>query len=164
VNRDISWLLAPLVAIGVFAFVLWQTMGALSASGAWARGGKAPIAAPNDPFVLLDAVVAPTLAPAPPASAGRDPFQTGAAPAPAKAPAAKGPAVAPKPVAPARPLLTAIVFDADPRALLRWNGRDYSVRPGGLFDDFQVVSITRDQVVLSRNGENIVLQRKPQGE
>ncbi len=61
-------------------------------------------------------------------------------------------------------MLTAIVFDADPRALLRWNGRDYSVRPGGLFDDFQVVSITRDQVVLSRNGENIVLQRKSQGE
>ncbi|MBK7367837.1 MAG: hypothetical protein IPJ04_07950 [Candidatus Eisenbacteria bacterium] len=160
-NRDISWLLAPLVAIGVFAFVLWQTMGALSASGAWARGGKAPIAAPNDPFVLLDAVVAPTRRRR---ARARDPFQTGAAPAPAKAPAAKGPAVAPKPVAPARPLLTAIVFDADPRALLRWNGRDYSVRPGGLFDDFQVVSITRDQVVLSRNGENIVLQRKPQGE
>lgn len=163
-NRDISWLLAPLVAIGVFAFVLWQTMGALSASGAWAHGGKAPIAAPNDPFVLLDAVVARTWTGESSAPPGRDPFQTGAAPAPDRAPVAKGPAVAPKPVAPARPVLTAIVFDADPRALLRWNGRDYSVRPGGLFDDFQVVSITRDQVVLSRNGENIVLQRKSQGE
>jgi hypothetical protein len=61
-------------------------------------------------------------------------------------------------------VLTAIVYDADPRALVRWMGRDWTVRPGGLFDDFQVTSITRDQVTLSRGSETIVLQRKTQGD
>jgi hypothetical protein len=68
----------------------------------------------------------------------------------------------PAPVA--RPVLTAIVWDADPRALVRWQGREWTVRAGALFDEFQVVSITRDQVTLSRGTESIVLQRKPQGD
>jgi hypothetical protein len=61
-------------------------------------------------------------------------------------------------------VLTAIVFDADPRALVRWQGREYTVRPGGIFAEFEVESITRDQVVLKRGPENIVLRRKPQGD
>ncbi len=69
----------------------------------------------------------------------------------------------PKPVPPALPTLTAIVFDNDPRAIVRWNGRDWDVRQNALFDVFQVVSISRDQVVLRRGDESIVLKR-PQGD
>lgn len=161
-NRDIGWILVPLVALAVLAFVLWQTMGSLSASGAWARGGRAPVASPDDPFVLLDRVISPPTSAV--RAAVRDPFTTGAAPTVTASPENTGPRKPAAPPPPARPVLTAIVWDADPRALVRWQGRDYSVRPGGLFDEFQVVSITRDQVVLRRGDENIVLARKPQGE
>ena len=161
-NRDIGWIAGPLAALALFAFIVWQTLGALSASGAWARGGRAPIIAPTAPFAFLDALVA---APRPPLGATmRDPFGVAVAAPVSPAPGAgtvRKPVV---PAAPARPVLTAIVWDADPRAIVRWQGHDYSVRSGGLFDDFQVVSITRDQVVLKRGDESIVLQRKPQGE
>ncbi len=161
-NRDIGWILVPLVALAVLAFVLWQTMNSLSVSGAWARGGRAPVAAPDDPFVLLDRVISPATSAA--SVAGRDPFTTGAAPVASASPVNTGPKKPVPPPAPARPILTAIVWDGDPRALVRWQGREYSVRSGGLFDEFQVVSITRDQVVLRRGDESIVLPRKPQGE
>jgi hypothetical protein len=59
------------------------------------------------------------------------------------------------------PVLTSIVWDADPRATIRFNGRDYSVRQAALFDDYRVVSITRDQVVLDRLGESLVLRLAP---
>ena len=55
-NRDIGWIAGPLAALALFAFIVWQTLGALSASGAWARGGKAPLIAPNAPFAFLDAL------------------------------------------------------------------------------------------------------------
>jgi hypothetical protein len=61
-------------------------------------------------------------------------------------------------------VLTAIVWDADPRAVVRWNGRDYTVHSGALFDQFQVVGITQTQITLSRGGETFTLQRKPQGD
>lgn len=160
-NRNIGWLLGPLSAIALFAFIVWQTLGALSASGAWVRPGKIPAVAADDPFVFLDALAAAPGA-APPASL-RDPFGNAAAAAPTPGPAA-GPRKPVVPPAPPKPVLTAIVWDADPRAIVRWQGQDYSVHNGGLFDVFQVVSISRDQVVLKRGDENIVLQRKQQGE
>ncbi|MFN8586237.1 MAG: hypothetical protein U0704_00410 [Candidatus Eisenbacteria bacterium] len=159
-NRDIGWLLAPLVALAVFAFVLVQTLAALESSGVWSRGRRVAAVAADDPLVLLDATIAPLPAAVAPT---RDPFATGSAPV-NTTPAASGPKKPAPPPAPARPVLTAIVYDADPRALVRWQGRDYSVRAGGLFDVFQVVSISRDQVVLKRGDESIVLQRKPQGD
>jgi len=61
-------------------------------------------------------------------------------------------------------VLTTIVFDADPRATVRWDGRDYSVRAGALFADFRVVSITRDQVVLDHAGESVVLKLPRKGD
>jgi hypothetical protein len=97
------------------------------------------------------------------AGASRDPFGYGAV---AAVPSTLGPVVR-KPVVPPPPqwpVLTAIVFDADPRAQLRWRGTIYSVRQGALFDEFVVVSISRDQVVLKRGTDSFILQRKTQGE
>jgi hypothetical protein len=62
------------------------------------------------------------------------------------------------------PVLTAIVWDSDPRALIRWNEREWTVREGGLFDEFQVVRITRDHVTLRRGEETLELHRRNPGE
>lgn len=161
-NRNIGALLRPLVAIALFALLVWQTRGALEASGAWSGGHKPPAISAVDPFVGLDRTIAE--AGTPPPGSMRDPFGLGASPTPPASGGAGKPRVAVRPAAPAQPVLTAIVWDADPRALVRWQGREYTVHSGGLFGEFQVVGITRDQVVLKRGSEDIVLQRKPQGE
>lgn len=159
-NRDIGRFLGPAFAALVFAFVLWQTLGALQAAGVW-RFGARPAAAPAaDPLAALDAHVSRALH-SEFAGASRDPFGYGAAAAPAAAGAAPGPRRPAPPPAPALPVLTAIIYDADPRALVRWDGREYSIRAGSLFAEFEVVSIARDQVVLKRGSESLVLRRQP---
>jgi hypothetical protein len=93
----------------------------------------------------------------------RDPF-TVRMQAPARAPAravARHETLAPPPPV---PVLTAIVWDSDPRALVHWKDREWTVREGALFDEFQVVSITRDQVSLRRGDATLVLQRRNNGE
>ncbi len=165
-NRDLRGLLAPLVAIVVFGVVFVQTYGALRSSGAWGASThrRAAIVVPDDPFGGVNALL---LRAQPALDAGmlRDPFATGAAPAPvAQVTGPVKPRPVPPPPAPERPVLTAIVFDSDPRALVRWKGREWTVRKGGLFDEFQVLDITREQVSLSRGSETLVLQRKPQGD
>jgi hypothetical protein len=70
----------------------------------------------------------------------------------------------PRPPAPALPILTAIVWDSDPRAVVHWKDREWTVREGGLFDEFQVMSISRDQVSLRRGDATLVLQRRNNGE
>jgi len=47
---------------------------------------------------------------------------------------------------------------------VRWKDREWTVREGGLFDDFQVVSITRDQVSLRHGEATLVLQRRNPGD
>lgn len=164
-NRDIGVFLRPLVALALLAFVAMETVGALRASGAWsggARGANRPIiAAPADPVAAVEVLIARTESAT--TASFRDPFQVGATPAPVALPGirVRKPVLPPPP---ALPVLTAIVWDADPRALVRWKGRDWTVRPGGLFDVFQVTGITRDQVTLTRGSESMVLQRKAQGD
>jgi len=162
VNRDVGALTRTLVALALFAFVTVQTMGALRASGAWSGPGRMLATAPDDPVAGIERLLAVEQ----PASVtpARDPFMLGAATAPlthATPHIPRKPAVPPPPP---QPVLTAIVWDADPRALVHWKNRDWTVRAGGLFDEFQVTSITRDQVVLSRGSETIVLQRRTQGD
>jgi hypothetical protein len=159
VNRDVGGLVRTVVALALFAFVASETMAALKASGAWSRPG-APVAAPADPVAPIEALVAAQQPPLP--AALRDPFGPGVVPVPEGGHVVVRRPVTPPP--PPKPVLTAIVWDADPRALVRWKNRDWTVRAGGLFDEFQVTRITRDQVVLSRNGESIVLERKAQGD
>ena len=63
------------------------------------------------------------------------------------------------------PVVTAIVSDdADPRAVIRYEGRSYTVGAGGLFADYKVISVTADAVVLERAGQQLVFQRPKKGD
>lgn len=164
-NRDISHLFAPLLAVALLGVVVWHTVAALRESGALGGGTRRTGVSSADPYAALDR----QLADARPQALDRpmrDPFGgPTVSPAPVAVEPARptGPRPAPRPAPPPVPVLTAVVFDSDPRAIVRWDGRDWTVRQGVLFDVFQVVSISRDQVVLKRGDESIVLQR-PQGE
>jgi hypothetical protein len=161
-NRDIGRFAAPFLALALLALVVTQTLNALQESGVWRFGTRKVFVPPADPLADLDGQVARAQR-ASFSGATRDPFGYGAvAPRPGEGrPVVRRPVV-PRP--PAVPVLTAIIFDEDPRALVRWEGRQYTIRPGRLFADFEVESIAHDQVVLKRGSESIVLRRKPQGE
>jgi len=155
-------LVAPLLAVAVFAFVTAQTLAALQESGVWSFASRRTFTATPEPFVSLDGIIAKVQA-AKFAGAVRDPFGYGATrpSVSVSRPVVRRPV---RPAPPPVPVLTAIIYDADPRAIIHWKGRDYAVHRNELFDEFVVVSIGRDQVVLRRGSENIVLRRQPQGE
>jgi hypothetical protein len=167
VNRDASTWVSPLVAILVLAFVVTQTLGALKAAGAFGWQPAAPRITVAPAYQSLDRAIDRS-------DGGftlvdlRDPFAYGHPEGPAGGGAGDPPSPRrPKPaliVVPAMPVLTAIVWDADPRALVHWRDRDWTIRQGGLFDDFEVVSITRDQVTLRRGDESLVLRQRNPGE
>jgi len=89
-------------------------------------------------------------------------------------PFAYGRPAAPEHRAPDRPHVSAAAAQARPdrdprrqrpRALIRHQDRNFTVKSGDLFADFRVVSITADQVVLERtNGERVVLKRPTKGD
>ena len=159
---DPARLLAPLAAALVLVLVLQQTLGALRVGGVWGqhRTANAPAASP---FTRIEGLLAPTASGL--AAVTRDPFAFGRAPAPVATHRPAAPRPAPAPVAPARPVLTSIVWlESNPSATLRWNGHDYPVQTNTLFDEFRVLSITRNQVTLVRGGEILVLQLPKKGE
>lgn len=160
-RRDPAVWMSALIASAVLLLVMFQTMGALTVTGAFGRGahGKAPVVAPA--YQSLDRALAQLERGGTPAQV-RDPFQFGAPPADDTPKAAPPPA--PRPAPAPLPVLTAIVWDNDPRAVVRWLDRDWTVREGGLFDVFQVTSITREQVSLRRGDETMVLKRRNPGE
>jgi len=167
-NRDLSWLASPIVALAVLVVAVLQTLGALGVTGAFGAGGAAqrPAMAPayqsldraidrRDPHFTLVGL--------------RDPFTFGRRDGDTNGDTPSATAARPRPVAvntvpEAQPVLTAIVSDNDPRAVIHWKGRDWTVRVGGLFDEFQVVSITREQITLRRGDATLVLQRKNPGD
>ena len=55
-------------------------------------------------------------------------------------------------------------MENNPSATIRWNGKDRTVQVNTLFDEFRVRSITRDQVILERGGETLVLQLPRKGD
>ncbi len=152
-------LIGPLAAFLLLAFTLQQTSDALRRSGAW-RKHESSARKTVSPFARLDTELSrraqlETTAPE------RDPFdfqktRTTQATT-ARRPQPRTPAPAP------RPVLTAIIFDNDPRALVRFDGRDYTVRDNSLFADYRVVRITREEVVLDKGGESLVLRRPTGG-
>ena len=166
-NRDPSVWVSPLVALLVLAIVVVQTLGALKATGAFGWQPPAPRVAVAPAYQSLDRAIdrrdgSFTL------EALRDPFAYGRPEGSADGRAGDPkPPRRPKPVAivvPAMPVLTAILWDNDPRALVRWQDRNWTVRQGGLFDQFEVVSITRDRVTLRRGDETLVLRQRNNGE
>jgi hypothetical protein len=154
VKLDLESLLGPLVALALLVLTGQQTLGALKNAGAWA-GRRAETSVSEDPYARIDRVLGTPDS----AVAGlRDPFSFGRPPAAAPAAPRPAPRPAPVPEAPKLPALTAIVLDADPRATVRYDGREYTVRVNSLFAEFRVISITRARVVLDRAGESIVLE------
>lgn len=158
-TRDLASWVARLIAVAVMAGVGAQTMAALGVTGAFDSQAAIVMVPVPAAYQAVDRALDRRDAGLPFAGA-HDPFEFHLAPRPAP------PLVAPRPraVAQSDPVLTAIVWDNDPRALVRWKDREWTVREGGLFDEFQVVSITRDQVRLLRGGATIVLQRRNPGE
>jgi hypothetical protein len=138
-----------------------QTVAALRATGVWSRRHAVVPAA--SPYARIESLLgaADTLGNA---GVARDPFAFGRAPvAVASRPVAPRPKPAPPP--PASPVLTAIIWsDANPSATIRWNSRDYPVQVNTLFDEFRVASIARDQVVLERGAETLVLRLPKKGD
>lgn len=151
-------LAGPVVAVVLLVLVFQQTLGTLRASGAW---GRHPVADTHaaDPYAPLvrALAVADSVTPG-----KRDPFTFARVPAP---PVVAHHVAQPPPVhGPPPPRLTAIIFDNDPRATIRYDGRDYPVRVNSLFADFRVVRIARDEVVLDRSGETLVLKLPSKGD
>jgi hypothetical protein len=158
-----SALLPPLVAIVILVLTLQYTRGALQASGAWRTEPRIPRITSEDPYLRIDRILArPKFATS--AVSPRNPFAYGVAPQPVVVNRGGGTTrPTPRPALP-RPQLTAILWDADPRAMIRYDGRDYTVRENSLFAEFRVASITKTNVTLERNGSPIVLSLRPRGE
>lgn len=159
-NRDLGQWVSPIVAVVVLVVVTAQIFAALQVTGAFGWHAAAPRAQTSPSYRSLDRALDlhdPSFA-----LAGlRDPFVYSPSEAPAgiDPPAPRRPRPAP-PVVPAVPVLTAIVWDIEPRALIRWNEREWTVREGGLFDEFLVIRITRDHVTLRRGEETFELHRR----
>lgn len=161
---DPKSLVAPALAFLVLLLVLQQTMSALRSSGAWREPPKNPAVKPVDPYVTVDRILGrPLLEYAP--ERKRDPFGYAPPPPTPVVVERRVPTRTPAPPPPApRPVLTAIIWDNDPRATIRFNNRDFSVRENSLFADFRVRSITSTQVVLDHGGEPLVLTLRPKGD
>ena len=155
-------LFAPIVAALLLLVVLNTTMGAIRTAGLWSPAVRTLPAPDDNPYARIDRMLGRNNGGGTPWAA-RDPFGFGVTPTPG-GPRHTTPRLTPVPIAPPMPILTSIVWDADPRATVRFDGRDYSVRPSSLFADFRVVSIARDQVVLDRGGETLVLRLPLKGD
>ncbi len=159
-------LIAPIFGVLVLVLVVQNTAGALKASGTWQPETKKR-ARTESPYAKLDLILS-RAGTSPLPEAIRDPFgYGGATPRPSVTPSVPRKAVEPKvivPVEPARPSLTAIIWDDDPRATVRWEGRDFSVRANSLFADFTVKSIRPTEVVLERGGQQMVLRLIKKGD
>jgi len=158
-------LILPIIAIGVLALTLQQTIAALHASGSWRPRLRAVRLRTEDPYSRVDDVLGqnhPQLT----TSQLRNPFAfggvRGAIPG-STSTQPRNPRHSVPPPAP-KPSLTSIIFDSDPQATVRYDGHDFSVHVNSLFADFRVQSITATNVVLDRNGQRIVLTLRPKGD
>ncbi len=155
---DAKSLFLRAVALVVLIVIVQQTSASLQASGAWQRRSRTARVRTEDPYSRLDGLIAAAKTPLEPDRL-RNPFLYGAPRGgTAVTPRPKPVNTTPQPVPePPKPTLTAIVWDSDPQATIRYDGRDFSVHSNSLFSEFRVKSISATQVVLDRNGESIVL-------
>jgi len=154
-------ILRVIVAIALLA-VLTVTLAALRESDQWRRPGRNSTLQANDPYDGLTRLLAQ--GPAAPATVVRDPFRPPNIRT-TTAPTTRRVTILPPAPVQELPVVTAIVSDdADPRAVIRYEGRSYTVAAGGLFADYKVISVTTDTVVLERAGQQLVLKLHKQGE
>lgn len=151
----------PLAALVALFIVSLGTLDALRRAGPAASSSLAAQAADDAAVDFERRLAAPDSRRA--LNSLRDPFHFVAerAAVVARQPAARG--EAPAPAVPA-PVLTAIIWDNDPRAAIRWNGRDYVVKLNSQIDNYQVRLIDRDQVLLSSSLDSLVLRLHRKGE
>lgn len=159
---DPKMLVPPAIAMVVLVVTLSQTLGALKSSGSWRTRPRGPRVVATDPYARLDYLLAQRPSDETPKDV-RNPFRYYTI-AP---PVAVRPTDPRRPVVVARekpPVLTAIVWDNDPRATIHFDGRDFSVRENSIFADFRVRSISNAQVILERNGAPLVLTLRSKGD
>lgn len=158
-NRDLRAILPALIAVVLLGFMAAQTLNALQRSGRLGTKTNPHATVAADPDGRLEALLtAPDDAPS--LKRLRDPFGYGR---PAVEPRPTTTVQRPAPVR-ARPIVTAIVSDGQaPTAIIRFEGRSYTVKPGDLFAGFQVLNISSEEVVLDSGRERIVLQRPTKG-
>ena len=159
--------LDPKVASGPIAALVALLLISLETADAFHRAGSSkatPVARVqlDDPVADFERRLAAE-DPHPAVANLRDPFRFGPEHLAVQAPARARPQAVAPPPAPV-PVLTAIIWDNDPRASIRWNGRDYTVKANSQIADYEVVRIGRDQVVLAREGESLVLRLHGKGE
>ena len=157
-SLDLRTLLRAAAAIAMLAVVAFQTLGAVNKYGAWSSKSAA-LQRPDDPYLPFEGQLArpePTI----PFSVLRDPFAYASPPAAERRRLAESAMIS----APAAPVLTAIIWDNDPRASVQWDGRDYSVRTNSMFADYRVMSISRDAIVLAQGDQTLVLRIHKKGE
>ena len=157
-STDLRTFLGPLIAVIILGVVGFQTQDALRKSGTWGPHKAAKPRPAVDPYAALETSLASPDSIAP-ASSLRDPFNFARAPQPVTRTVR---VITPAP--PPKPLLTAIVSGADPRALVRYQDHDYTIKAGDQFADFKVISITADAVILERGGQRLSLNRPTKGE
>ncbi len=157
-NRDLRAFLPAILAALFVVLIGVQTFHALQRSRHPGGRPKPRFALAADPYARLEkALSAPDQGE--PTAGLRDPFDYGHV-AMAVRPTLPGP----KPKPAARPIVTAIVADPqDPRAIIVYEGRNYTVRSGELFDKFNVLSITAEGVVLDDGQQRIVLPPPTKG-
>lgn len=157
-NLDPRRLIAPAIALMVLILIGEQTIAALGAAG-W-KNSRANRKRVESPYAGIDRVLA---APHPAAATRlRDPFSFVVESSPVAA--VSRPRETPRPVEQPKPILTSIIWDQDPRATVRYDGRDFSVRQNSLFADFLVRRISQNEVVLDRGSETFVLKLRPKGD
>jgi hypothetical protein len=153
----------PALALGVLAFVGLTTLASVRRFDVWrVRARDVDSRLQADPYADLERSLGDS--PRPEVASLRNPFALASATPP---PGQRSrPRMKPAgPVEPAPPLLTAIVWSPDdPRAVIQWNGRSYSLRAGQAFESFRVVRIARDRVVLDQDGRTVALELRKKGE
>lgn len=153
-KRDLGAYLPALVALAVLILVVAQTLEAFQRADRLGARPHGKLAA--DPYARLEKLLG-DIDQEPPPEGLRDPFNT------VRAPVNTQPVVV-APVVVARPVVTAIVGDGSSNsAIVRFQGRSYTVKAGDLFAGFTVVSIDGQQVVLDSGRERMALQVQTKG-
>jgi hypothetical protein len=155
---NLQKVLSPVLAVTILIMIGVQTSTALRQSGTWAPPAS-HAKFTMDPYASLDRAIA--RADAPDSASLRNPFDFARTPQPVRIVVHHAATPTPPPV----PIVTAIVTGADQaRAVVVYDGANYSVKEGDLFAHYKVVSITAEQVIVDDGTGRLVLKRPSKGE